>query len=310
MDEGPPGPVAGEPWIWLSATTVSSDGAQLASAVANTTEAPILYGVLGIFEHWSDGRWARAGSWLTSLDHWGGFPEIVPDGRQVVVPAIGLHASGNGLGPVEYFSLPPLAEGWYRVGHSAGVSAAYAVIEVVQGTAPKLLPIDNPHPPTLLANPTLMRHSGELRITALPPSGGVITRDDVLRFNRELAPSVALYHWNGQSWAFMTMLAVDDSQPQKGYAGESIITLPELSTGAYRIVRQSASEGLLARVLWVDGWPVWWPTPGSRVVRPTWATSSRPPRWRLTPSLAADRRETRSGSPRRPHARVKSEPLL
>jgi hypothetical protein len=111
MDEGPPRPVAGEPWIWLSATTVSSDGAQLASAVANTTDATIPYGVLGIFEHWSDGRWARAGSWVTSLDHWGGFPEIAPDGRQVVVPAIGLHAPGNGLGPVEYFSLPPLAEG-------------------------------------------------------------------------------------------------------------------------------------------------------------------------------------------------------
>jgi hypothetical protein len=226
----------------------------LAAAVANTTEAAIHYGVSGTFEQWSDGRWARAGSWVTSLDHWGGFPEVAPDGRPVYVRAIGLSAPGYGLGPVEYFSLPPLAAGWYRVSHSAEVPAPYAVIEVVQSNALKVLPIDNPHPPTLVANPTVMRHSGELRVAALPlRESGVISREDVLRFNRELAPSVGLYKWNGESWAFMTMLDVDDSRPQQGYTGEVLVTLPELSTGPYRIVRQSASDGPLARVLWVDG---------------------------------------------------------
>ena len=242
----------GQPWIWLSATTVSTDGAQLAAAVVNVTEAPIQYGVLGTFEHWNDGQWARAGSWVTSLDHWGGSPEIVTDERQVFVPAIGLDAPGHALGPVEYFSLPPLAEGWYRVSHAAGASAPYAVIEVVHRNASKLMPIDNPHPPTLVAHPTVMRHSGELRVAALPPQDGVISREDVLRFNRELARSAGLFHWNGEGWTFITMLAVDDSQPQQGYSGEVIVTLPELPPGAYRIVRQSASNGPLARVLWID----------------------------------------------------------
>jgi hypothetical protein len=251
MQEIPPGPAAGEPWIWLSATTVPTGGAQLAAAVVNPTDVSFSYGVLGTFEHWSDGRWARAGSWVTALDHWGSFPEIAPDGRQVIVPSIGLGAPAQGSGPVEYFSLPPLAEGWYRIGHSTQSPAPYAVIEV-SSNAPKPVPIDNPHPPTLLTQPVVMQHSQELGVAALPPSGGVITREDVLQFNRELVSSIDLYHWDGDGWAFTTMLAVDDSQPQQRYTGEVIVALPELPTGAFRLVRQSASVGLLARVLWVD----------------------------------------------------------
>jgi hypothetical protein len=98
-----------------------------------------------------------------------------------------------------------------------------------------------------------MQHSQELRIAALPPSGGVITREEVLQFNRELAPSIGLHRWNGDGWDFTAMLAVDDSQPQQRYTGEVVVALPELPKGAYRLVRQSASDGPLARVLWIDG---------------------------------------------------------
>lgn len=73
----------------------------------------------------------------------------------------------------------------------------------------------------------------------------------MLRFNREFASSVGLHHWNGQDWVFMTMLSVDDSQPQHGFTGEVLVTLPELPTGTYMLVRQSALHGPLARVLWV-----------------------------------------------------------
>jgi hypothetical protein len=97
-----------------------------------------------------------------------------------------------------------------------------------------------------------MQHSQQVHVAAVPSSGSVRTREDTLRFNRELASSVGLHHWNGQDWDFMTMLAVDDSQPQQGFTGEVLVTLPELPTGAYRLVRQSASDGPLARVLWVD----------------------------------------------------------
>jgi hypothetical protein len=50
----------------------------------------------------------------------------------------------------------------------------------------------------------------------------------------------------------MTFLDADDSQPQHVFTGEVVVTLPELPTGAYRLVRQNASDGQLARVFWVD----------------------------------------------------------
>jgi hypothetical protein len=240
--------MAGEAWVWLSATMVPTDGAQLAAAVVNPTESSIHYGVSGTFEHWSEGGWTRAGSWVTSLDHWGGFPVITPEGQRVAIPAIGLSAPTHGIGTVEYFSLPPLSEGLYRISHSA---AAFGIIRVV-ADAPRPVPIDNPHPPILLAQPTLMQYSQEVHVAAIPSIAGVRTREDTLQFNRELAPSVGLYQWKRESWVFMTMLAVDDSQPQQGFTGEVLVTLPELPTGAYRLVRQSASHVPLARVLWVD----------------------------------------------------------
>src|ERR1700728_4934983 len=69
VDKAPPEPMDGEPWIWLSATTVAREGAELAAAVVNPTGSLISYGVIGVFERWSEERWSRAGTWLTSLDH-------------------------------------------------------------------------------------------------------------------------------------------------------------------------------------------------------------------------------------------------
>ncbi len=97
-----------------------------------------------------------------------------------------------------------------------------------------------------------MQHSQDVRLAALPLRTGLQHREDVLRFNRELAPSVGLHQWNGQSWTLMTMLEVDDSQPQERFTGEVVVTLPALPTGAYRLVRQSAADGPLGRVFWVD----------------------------------------------------------
>src|ERR1700722_7450226 len=68
----PPGPSPGRPWIWLSAKTVSSDGAQLAAAVVNPTKSPITYGVSGAFERWNGKKWTSSGTWSTALDFWGG----------------------------------------------------------------------------------------------------------------------------------------------------------------------------------------------------------------------------------------------
>jgi hypothetical protein len=247
----PPLPARGQPWIWLSATKVATEGAIVAAAVVNPTGSPICYGVSGIFEHWSEGTWIRAGSWVTSLDSWGGIPTIAPPDQKVVIPAIGLNAPPHGVGAVEYFSFPPLSEGLYRVSHSPTSREGDGVIQVARG-ARQPVPIDNPRPPTLVVRPTLMPHSQDVHVAALPSSTGLQHREDVLRFNRELARSVDLHQWNGETWTLLARLDVDDSQPQEGFTGEVVVTLPELSTGAFRLVRQSDSEGPLARVFWVD----------------------------------------------------------
>jgi hypothetical protein len=187
MGETTPESTVGEQWIWLSATIVSTEGAQLAAAIVSTTGSPILYGVSGAFERWSEGTWMREGSWRTSLGGWGGSPAIAPLDREVVIPAIGLVAPSHAVGAVEYFSLPPLPEGLYRVSHSAEYPEFVGVIQVVPD-APLPLPIDNAHPPTLLVQPTLMQHSQDVRVAALPLSTGVQHGEDVLRFNRELSP--------------------------------------------------------------------------------------------------------------------------
>jgi hypothetical protein len=252
MNGASPDSTRGEPWIWLSATKVSTEGVQLAAAVVNPAESPIDYGVSGTFERWSENTWIREGTWVTSLDQWGGFPAIrKPLDQPIVIPSIGLSSPAHGVGPVEYFSLPPLSEGLYRVGHSATSPELFGVIQVVP-EAPLPVPIENPHPPNLVAHPTLMQHSQDVRVAALPLSTGLQHFEDVLRFNRELSPSVGLHQWNGESWVLMTLLDVDDSQPQEVFTGEVVVTLPELPTGAYRLVRQNASVTPLARVIWVD----------------------------------------------------------
>lgn len=143
MDVAGTGITPGEAWVWLSATTtVSTTGAELAVAVINPAGSSIDYGVLGSFERWNSKGWTRVGSWVTSLDHWGGFPTVAPEGQRVAIPAIGLSAPAHVVGAVEYFSLPPLSEGVYRVSHSA---AAFGIIRVTADT-PRPVPIDNPHP--------------------------------------------------------------------------------------------------------------------------------------------------------------------
>jgi hypothetical protein len=137
MDVARQGVMAGRAWVWLSATTVSTTGAELAAAVVNPTESSIDYGALGSFERWNEEAWIRVGSWVTSLDHWGGFPTIAPEGQGVAIPAIGISAPAHGIGAVEYFSLPPLPEGVYRVSHSA---AAFGIIRVIADA-----PTDVPH---------------------------------------------------------------------------------------------------------------------------------------------------------------------
>jgi hypothetical protein len=75
--------------------------------------------VSGSFDRWSEEEWLPLGSWLFSLDEWGGFADTAGQGMNLLTPAIALSAPVGGTGPVGYFRLQDLVEGWYRVGLQA-----------------------------------------------------------------------------------------------------------------------------------------------------------------------------------------------
>lgn len=240
--------------IWLSETTVPTSGANLAAVVVNFTGKAIGYGVLGTFQHWTGTGWSPDEAWVTSLDQWGGFPAAGGSMKDAIIPLIGLSAPAHGVGGVQYFSLPALSKGWYRVGYPGGRDhpAVYGVIHVSPSAA-KPVPIDNPRSPTMVAYPTIMSGSRDVGLVALPPSNGLVTADDVRQFNHGLAPSVTVQRWDGEAWVTLTTLTVHEANPPLSNTEEVAVTLPPLPSGAYRLVRHSRTAGDLARVVWVVG---------------------------------------------------------
>src|ERR1700736_3882333 len=59
-----------------------------------------------------------------------------------------LGAPAHGVGPVQYFSLPALSKGWYRVGYPSQYRPAVYGVVGVDPAAPMPVPIDNPGRPT------------------------------------------------------------------------------------------------------------------------------------------------------------------
>lgn len=249
---GPPQPERDRPWLWLSALKVPNGTAEMAAAVVNPTDTGMSYGVQGGFDRWTGEVWESAGSWLFSLDQWGGFADTVSPGEMATIPAIGLSAPPQSMGPVGYFRLHALTSGWYRVGFPRKEQlGTFGVIRVTD-TAPVTVPIDNPRPPTLLSVPTVMRRSGPLRLYGLPTNhDGLTTFDDVHRFNEAMASSVGLQRWRSGSWETVTSLPVGLAAEPASNPEEVQVILPSLPDGTYRVIRDSPS-GELGRVIWID----------------------------------------------------------
>jgi hypothetical protein len=255
MVASPPASGGREAWIWLSAVVVSSAGAELASAVVNPTHSEIGYGVQWVAERWDGREWVPAGTWTFSLDQWGGLPLVggpVATTSSLAVPAIRLVAGPNAVGPVQYFTMAPMSEGRYRVGFPRnGGTGIFGEIRVVSD-APSPVPVENPRPPMLLVAPTIMRDSREIRLYGLPENrDGHTSFDDVHRFNQDMATSIILQRWDGGGWDVVTRLPVGPVSEALHNPEEVAVSLPYLSTGAYRITRGSPS-GALARVIWID----------------------------------------------------------
>lgn len=234
----------GDPSLWLSATTLPSTGTNLAVAVLNPTGIALSYGVLGSLERWGGHGWVSIGTWGGNLDQWGGFGKVIPESDSASALAIGLSAPVHGVGDVEYVAVPPLKQGWYRL----GVDGAFGVLRVDAGpsTAP-----DVTDPPTLTANPALLPASGgEVQIVGFPPPTGVQTLAGVMQFNQALAPSVILQRAEGSSWRAVATLHVHPPS-QEGYPAAAAVTIPSMPAGSYRLVRHSPSLGDLERQIWL-----------------------------------------------------------
>ena len=243
----PPLPSLQESRIWLSETVVPTAGAQLAAAVVNTTGKGMSFGVLGTFERWTGIAWAPNGDWPTSLDQWGGFP--VAGGANVGAKLINMGASAHGVGPVQYFSLPALSKGWYRVGYSFHYRPPVYGVVRVDPAAPKSVPIDNPGMPTLVAYPTLMRTSRVIGLVALPSHGGA----EEVEFQQQLTTSVTIQRCESEGWMTLASREVHPANPPLANVHQVAVTLPDdLPSGAYRLLRHSPTAGDLARVVWID----------------------------------------------------------
>lgn len=223
-------------------------GSNLAAVMINPTEQKLRYGALGAFERWSGESWEPAGAWTMSLASWGGFGTIVQGEARVKM--IGLGAPAHGLGQVEYFSLPPLPTGWYRVRRHQ----AWGALEVVDGA---------PEPPTL-DEQSSTRGSVTVRPPLFPPAGGVAhltgqaprrhgltTIDDDRPFYRVFEGPVALERWENGDWRTVTTLQTEDPPEPFGLGDKVTVVIPELPVGTYRLVRHHRSVGDLYRVIWI-----------------------------------------------------------
>jgi hypothetical protein len=245
----PPAESTTSPYVWLSASQVPLSGATVAAVVVNPTGQSVVYGVSGTFERWNGTVWVSGGYWDTTIAGLVGFGSITS--RQPVAVSVGLSASAHGVGTVEYFSVPPLPQGWYRVAHTgAGDARVASGILHVTATAPPPTPISDPAPPTLRATPAL-----------LPLSGGAVRLQRVVSPGSNPAPlfpqliqRVAFERWTGHVWDPVAILPAEPTPAAPATAiSEVTVTVPSEPVGAYRVVANETSGPPVATAIWIKG---------------------------------------------------------
>jgi hypothetical protein len=240
-------PATNGPHIWLSSRVVPPAGADLAAFVINPVSEALHYGSLGTFERWSGSSWEPAGAWTSSRASSGGFGGLFA--RPPAIPAIRFSAPATGIGDVEYFRVPPLALGSYRVGHAP----AYGVFDVSDAT-PASLDFDDQRSAIALttARPSLLTPAGGyVRLVTIPRATGVRTARDVRAFNSGISPGVQLEQRSDTGWAVIENLTARVPEGPRGHSDEVMVDLPALSPGPYRLVRHHRDAGPLPRIIWV-----------------------------------------------------------
>ncbi|MBA2576214.1 MAG: hypothetical protein H0V05_06155, partial [Euzebyaceae bacterium] len=123
--------------MFLSHRQVSSEGQRVALAMTPAA-GHILYGIQMDLEHFDGEAWEFFAPVGTALTFWErpGNVHIDVDPDEVVYLDIGLSASPDRPGELEWVSLPALEPGWYRFVRSDGGTVRAAPFEVVDSAAP------------------------------------------------------------------------------------------------------------------------------------------------------------------------------
>ncbi|CAN5435415.1 hypothetical protein BH23ACT7_BH23ACT7_03680 [soil metagenome] len=213
--------------MFLSHRRVGSEGQRVALAMTPAA-GHILYGIQVDLEHFDGEAWEFFAPVGTALTFWErpGNVHIDVDPDEVVYLDIGLSASPDRPGELEWVSLPALEPGWYRFVRSDGGTVRAAPFEVVDSAAPvgPDLGSEPSKGTTLEVSPSLV--SGPQLVRLVPVGGGPkLAEGDVVVERAE-----------GSGWVEHARVQPDvDPDPVVGNAFEAALELPELDAGAYRL---------------------------------------------------------------------------
>uniref|UniRef100_UPI0025C0C632 hypothetical protein n=1 Tax=Demequina sp. TaxID=2050685 RepID=UPI0025C0C632 len=195
-------------------------------------------------ERWDGEQWLSAGEVGLCLVDWECVGEVTT--RLDAVNDIGLGAVPGQPGPSTLMTTDGLGDGWYRLTQRAALDQGLAtgIFEVRTGAsaAPPQPPVDEVR---LSVEPALVPpDGGTVRVSTVVPPGpdGSLTAEDIAEVDTGLASSALAQRWNGQNWIDVAELSVEPRDAALGAEWGSYITLPPLSEGSYRLVRERSGE--------------------------------------------------------------------
>ncbi len=204
----------------------------------------LTFGVAAELDRWDGEQWRPVGEVGLCLVDWGCIGKATS--RLEAVAAIGLGAVPGQPGPSTLMTTDGLSDGWYRVTQHAalGEGVATGVFEIRAGSnaAPPPPPADEVR---LSVEPALVSPDGGLvRVATLVPSGpdGTLTAQDIEKADASLASSALVQRWDGQKWLDVVEVSVEPRGTDLGAEWGSLLTLPPLEEGSYRLVRERAGE--------------------------------------------------------------------
>jgi hypothetical protein len=234
------------PHLWMNTRVVPTAGGPIAFAIVvppGSGPAVTSGGVSGTLERLDRSQWKIVGQFGASLDFWGGFGSVVGPDDELAVPAIGISAPAQGVGSLEFVTLPTLEPGRYRL-RSGEVTGEFDV----RSDAPALPPLKGQERGglgLLGVSPALMPTTGG-PIMITPNVGS--SMEELNEFIRDLSAEADVERWTDTGWRPEHTYPVTPAPISN--SSSVAITLPGLPEGMYRVVRHHP-RGDLTREFWV-----------------------------------------------------------